>query len=55
MDDEIHSVQTNFGGLLNDWPRKLFTLVPLMGCWTNDIYSKGVDPVLDLELIVVEG
>ena len=52
--EELPAVQTDFCGLLYNGPRELFALVPLLGGGTNDVFCEGADPLLNLELVVIE-
>ena len=51
---EIKAVETDLGGLLNDWPRELLGFVPLAGGGADHGYCEVVNPLLDLQLVVVE-
>ncbi len=51
---ELHRVETVPGGLLDDGPRGLLPLVPLVGDGPDDVLGEVVDPLLDLELVLVE-
>jgi hypothetical protein len=48
------AVQPDLGGLLDDRPRELLALVPLLGGRTHDVLGEGVNPVPQLDLVVVE-
>ena len=53
---EVHAVEPDLGGLLDDRPRELLALVPLLGRRTHDVdLAKAVDPLLQLELVLVQG
>ena len=52
--DEIGGVEAVLGGLLNDRPGCLLTLVPLAAGRPDDVLSEVVDPLLDLELVLVQ-
>ena len=52
---EVEAVQADLGGLLDDRPRGLLTLVPLVGGRADDVLGEVVDPLLQLELVLVEG
>ena len=51
---EVHAVEADLGGLLDDRPRELLALVPLVAGRANDGLGEVVDPLLDLQLILVE-
>ena len=51
---ELHGVEPDPGGLLDDGPRRLLALVPLVGGGADDVLGEVVDPLLDLELVLVE-
>ena len=52
--DEVERVQADLRRLLDDRPRGLLPLVPLVGGRTDDVLGEVVDPLLDLELVLVE-
>ena len=52
--DELPRVQPDLGRLLDQRPRRLLPLVPLVGSRPDDAFGKVVDPLLDLELVLVE-
>ena len=52
--DEVDAVQTDLGGLLDDRPRELLALVPLVRGRTDDVLGEVVNPLLDLQLVFVE-
>ena len=45
---EVEGVQADLGRLLDDRPRELLPLVPLVGDGANDVLGEVVDPFLDL-------
>ena len=51
---EVHPVEADLGGLLDDRPRGLLPLVPLLAGGAQDGVGELVDPALELELVVVE-
>ena len=51
---ELPGVEADLGGLLDDGPRRLFTLVPLVTDGSHDLLGEIVHPLLDLLLILVE-
>ena len=51
---EVEPVEADLGGLLDDRPRGLLPLVPLLGGGAHDVVGELVDPVLELHLVVVE-
>ena len=51
---ELHRVEADLGRLLDDRPRRLLPLVPLVGGGADDVLGEVVDPLLDLELVLVE-
>ena len=52
---EVDAVEADLGGLLDDRPRELLALVPLVGGRADDALGEVVDPLLDLQLVFVEG
>ena len=54
LGDEVEGVQPDLGRLLDDGPRRLFTLVPLGAGGAHDVLGELVDPLGDLELVLVE-
>jgi hypothetical protein len=52
--DELPGVEADLGRLLDDGPGRLFALVPLGRSRAQDLLGEVVDPLLDLELILVE-
>ena len=52
--DELHRVEPDLGGLLHDGPRELFLLDPLLGGRTDHVLGELVEPVPQLDLILVE-
>ena len=51
---ELGRVEPDLGGLLDDGPRSLLPLVPLVRRGTDDRLGEVVDPFLDLQLVLVE-
>src|SRR5205085_5117921 len=51
---ELEGVQPDLGRLLDDGPRRLLALVPLVGRGADDAVGEVVDPLLDLQLVLVE-
>ncbi|CAB5131966.1 unannotated protein [freshwater metagenome] len=51
---EFNAVQTNLGCFLHDRPWELFTVVPLLSVRADVFNGKLMNPVLDLQLIVIE-
>ena len=51
---EVERVQPDLGRLLDDGPGGLLPLVPLVGDGPNHVLGEVVDPLLDLELVLVE-
>ena len=54
VDREVERVEPDLRGLLDDRPRRLFALVPLVGGRPDDVGGELVHPVLDLLLLLVE-
>ena len=52
--EELERVDADLGGLLDDRPRGLLPLVPLVGGGADDVLREVVDPLLELELVLVE-
>ena len=52
---EVEAVEADLGRLLHDRPRELLPLVPLLGGRADHGLGEVVDPLLDLELVLVEG
>ena len=52
--DEVEAVEADLGGLLDDRPRELLALVPLVAGRADDGLGEVVDPLLDLQLVLVE-
>ena len=55
VEQEVDAVQADLRGLLDDRPRELLALVPLVGGRADDVLGEVVDPLLDLQLVLVEG
>ena len=55
VQQELPAVQADLGGLLHDRVRELLALVPLVAGGTDDVLGEVVDPLLDLQLVFVEG
>ena len=51
---EVHAVEADLGGLLDDRVRELLALVPLAAGRPDDRLGEVVDPLLDLQLVFVE-
>ena len=51
---ELNAIQANFGCLLHNGERELFAFIPLLGSGSNHVDSELVDPVLDLNLVIIE-
>ena len=51
---EVHPVEADLGGLLDDRPRGLLALVPLLAGGAEDGVGELVDPALELHLVVGE-
>ena len=51
---EVHRVQANLGRLLDDGPRGLLALVPLVCSWPHHVLGEVVNPRLHGLLILVE-
>ena len=51
---EVERVEPDVGGLLDDRPRRLLPLVPLVGRGAHHRLREIVHPLLDLELVLVE-
>ena len=51
---EVEAVEADLGRLLHDRPRELLPLVPLVGDRAHDVLGEVVDPLLDLQLVLVE-
>ena len=49
---EVHPVEADLGGLLDDRPRRLLALVPLLPGGADDGVGELVDPVAQLLLVV---
>ena len=54
LGDEVEGVEPDPGGLLDDGPRGLLPLVPLVGGRPDHVFGEVVDPLLDLQLVLVE-
>ena len=54
LGDEVEGVQPDSGSLLDDRPGGLFPLVPLVAGRPDDVLGEVVDPLLDLQLVLVE-
>ena len=52
--DEVEGVEPVLGRLLNDRPGRLLALVPLGAGGTDDVLSELVDPLDDLQLVLVQ-
>ncbi len=52
---EVEGVQPDVGGLLDDRPRGLLPLVPLVGDRAHDLLGEVVNPLLELKLVLVQG
>ena len=52
---EVEGVEADPGGLLDDRPRRLLALVPLVGGGADHARGEVVHPLLDLQLLVVKG
>ena len=50
----FEAVQPDLGGLLDDRPRRLLLLVPLVGGRAHDVGGEAVDPVADVLLVLGE-
>ncbi len=55
LGEEVERVEADLGRLLDDRPRELLALVPLVGGGADDVLGEVVDPLLDLQLVLVEG
>ena len=51
---EVERVQADLGRLLDDRPGRLLPLVPLVGGGADHVLGEVVDPLLDLQLVLVE-
>ena len=51
---EVDAVEADLGRLLDDRPRELLALVPLVGGRADDALGEVVHPLLDLQLVFVE-
>src|SRR4029453_11354226 len=51
---ELPGVEADLGGLLDDRPRRLLALVPLVTDGSHDLLGEVVPPLLDLLLVLVE-
>ena len=51
---EVDAVQPDLGGLLDHRPGELLALVPLVGGGADHALGEVVDPLLDLQLVLVE-
>ena len=54
VEHEVDPVEADLGGLLDDRVRELLALVPLDGRRAHDALGEVVDPLLDLQLVLVE-
>ena len=54
LGEEVEGVEADLGRLLDDRPRELLPLVPLVGGRADDLLGEVVDPLLDLLLIFVQ-
>ena len=54
LGDEVEGVQPDPGRLLDDRPRRLLALVPLVPGRADHRLGEVVDPLLDLQLVLVE-
>jgi hypothetical protein len=54
VDEEVPGVEAVLGRLLDDRPGRLLPLVPLVGGGADDVLGEVVDPLLDLELVLVQ-
>ena len=52
--EELEGIEPDLGGLLNDRPRRLFPLVPLVGGRADNVLGEAVHPFLDLPLLFVQ-
>src|SRR5664280_477668 len=52
--DELEGVQPDLGRLLDDRPRGLLPLIPLVGGGADHVLREVVHPLLELQLILVE-
>ena len=52
--DEVEGVEAVLGRLLDDGPRRLLPLVPFAAGRPDDVLGELVDPLLDLELVLVQ-
>ena len=52
---ELEPIETDLGGLLDDRPGELLTLVPLVSGRPDHVGGKRVDPALDLLLVIIQG
>ena len=52
--DEVEGVEADLGRLLDDRPGGLLPLVPLVAGGSDDVLGEVVDPLLDLQLVLVE-
>src|SRR3954470_4540245 len=53
--DRLEAVEADLGGLLDDRPGRLLALVPLRGGGADGVLAEAVDPLADVELVLVEG
>ena len=54
VEDEVDAVEPDLGGLLDDRVGELLALVPLRRRRAHDALGEVVDPLLDLQLVLVE-
>ena len=54
LGDEVERVQADPGRLLDDRPRGLLPLVPLVAGGSDHVLGEVVHPLLDLQLVFVE-
>src|SRR5574341_791145 len=52
--EELEGVETDLGRLLDDGPTCLLPLVPLVSRRPDDILGEAMDPLLELDLLLVE-
>jgi hypothetical protein len=52
--EEVHRVEADGGRLLDDRPRGVFLLVPLLAGGAHDVLCEVVDPLLHRELVLGE-
>ena len=55
VEQEVDAVEPDLGGLLDDRPGELLALVPLVGRRADHALGEVVHPLLDLQLVLVEG